>query len=69
MIFESCGLGGRINRYLQLGNEENAELDANVREKNFIQSLGLSRSTYYDMKKRINKELLAEKDTKSNLIL
>ena len=69
MIFESCGLGGRINRYLQLGNEENAELDVNVREKNFIQSLGLSKSTYYDMKKRINKELLAEKDTKSNLIL
>jgi hypothetical protein len=65
MIFDACGLGGRINKYLQLGNEENQELDANEREKNFIKTLGISRSTYYDIKKRVNKELLSEKDSKS----
>jgi hypothetical protein len=65
MIFDACGLGGRINRYLQLGNEENQELDANEREKNFIKTLGVSRSIYFDIKKRVNKELLSEKDTKS----
>lgn len=66
-IFENCGLGGRISRYLKFGNEENSELDANEREKNFIKNLSIPKSTYYDIKKRINKELFNERDSKSKI--
>ncbi len=66
MIFDSCGLGSRISRFLRFGDEENNEIDANEREKNFVKNLNVSKSTYYDIKKRIIKELIAEKESKSN---
>jgi len=65
MIYDSCGLGSRISRFLRFGDEENHELDSNEREKNFMKNLNVSRSTYYDIKKRITKELITEKETKS----
>jgi hypothetical protein len=67
IIYESCGLGGRINRYLKFGIDESNELDANEKEKQFIKNLGIPKSTYYDIKKRITKELLSEKDPKSKI--
>lgn len=66
MIFDNCGLGGRLNRYLKIGNDE--ELDSVEKEKQFIKNLCIPRSTYYDIKKRINKELLMEADAKSKVI-
>ncbi len=65
MVFDNCGLGGRINRYLKFGNED--ECDSVEREKLFIKNLCIPRSTYYDIKKRINKELLIEGDSKGIL--
>jgi transcriptional adapter 2-alpha len=63
-IYENCGLGGRLNRFLKFGMEENSELDSNEKEKDFIKNLDIPRSTYYDIKKRITKELLMRKDNK-----
>lgn len=65
MIFDSCGLGSRISRFLKFGDEECIEIDSNEREKNFVKNLNVSKSTYYDIKKRIIKELIAEKESKS----
>ena len=65
MIYDSCGLGTRISRFLRFGEEESNELDSNEKEKNFMKNLNVSRSTYHDIKKRIIKELISEKESKS----
>jgi hypothetical protein len=65
MIYDSCGLGSRISRFLKFGEEESNELDSNEREKNFVKNLNVSRSTYYEIKKRIIKDLIADKESKS----
>jgi hypothetical protein len=65
MIYDSCGLGSRISRFLRFGEEESNELDSNEKEKNFMKNLNVSRSTYHDIKKRIIKELISEKESKS----
>jgi hypothetical protein len=64
MIIETCGLGARINRFLQNAEEFDKSKDKDL-EKDFLKSLNLPKSTYYDIKKKINKELINEKDSKS----
>lgn len=66
-VLEACGLGGRMSRFLRFGVEEANELDSNEREKSFIKNLGIPKSTYYDIKKKITKELLLEKDPKQSI--
>jgi hypothetical protein len=67
LYYESSGIGGRINRYIKFGPNENNELDENVREKNFIKDLAIPKSTYYEIKKRIIKESLLDKESKSKI--
>lgn len=63
-LIDSCGLGTRINRLLH-NSEELEKSKDRTKEQDFLKSLNVPKSTYYDIKKRINKELICEKDSKS----
>jgi hypothetical protein len=63
-FFESCGIGTKINRFLRANNEF---IDSNEKEKQLVKKLGITKSTYYDIKRRILKEALNEKDPKGKI--
>ena len=62
ILFENCGLGNKINRFLRANTEW---CESGEKEKQFIKKIGISKSIYYDIKKRILKEVINEKDSKS----
>jgi hypothetical protein len=60
-------LGTKVNKFLKAG----ADSIEYSTEKNFVQRLGISTSTYQDIKKRILKEIMNDKDPrcKASLII
>lgn len=65
-IFENCGIGTKINRFLRANSEYT---DSGEKEKQLIKKLGITKTTYYDIKRRILKEAINEKDPKSKIFL
>jgi hypothetical protein len=60
IYYETSGLGTKVAKFLKAGSEI---IDGST-EKTFVQRLGISTSTYQDIKKRILKEITNERDPK-----
>ena len=65
MLYESSGLGSKVQKFLRC----NADPDSGLpdKERNFIKSLGVKKEIYNDVKNRITKDLLSNKETELNI--
>jgi hypothetical protein len=59
-LFENSSLGSRLNRFIKYQN--NNDIDANSMENDFIRRLEIPRPTYNEIKARIMRNLVSDRN-------
>ena len=63
MLFENTGIGSKVTKYLRCNNPDYDGINGLPdREKNFIKLIGVKKEIYNDVKSRIMKDLVNNKD-------
>jgi len=63
MLFENTGIGSKVTKYLRCNNPEYDALNGLPdNEKNFIKIIGIKKEIYNEIKQRIMKDLINNKE-------